>query len=44
LLETARRMTPEQRLDAQLQHTELVTALHHAGRAANARRLGKAKR
>ena len=44
LLEMARRMTPEQRLDAQLQHSELVTALHHAGRAANAKRLSRAKR
>jgi len=44
LLEMARRMTPEQRLDAQLQHNELVTALHHAGRAANAKRPNKAKR
>jgi predicted XRE-type DNA-binding protein len=35
LLDTARRMTPEQRLDAQLQHNELVTALHHAGQTAN---------
>jgi predicted XRE-type DNA-binding protein len=44
LLETARRLTPEQRLDAQLQHNGLVTALHHAGRAARISRQSKAKR
>lgn len=32
LLATARDMTPEQRLNAHLKHSELVTALHHAGR------------
>ncbi len=44
LLETAGRMTPEQRLEAHLQHNELVTALHHAGRTANAKRAGRTGR
>lgn len=29
---SVRKLTPEQRLDAQLRHSKLVTALHHAGR------------
>ena len=32
LLATARQMTPEQRLSAHLKHSELVAALHRAGR------------
>lgn len=32
LLATAREMTPEQRLIAHLEHSQLVTSLHHAGR------------
>jgi predicted XRE-type DNA-binding protein len=32
LLATARAMTPEQRLNAHLQHSELVTALYRAGK------------
>jgi predicted XRE-type DNA-binding protein len=32
LLATARQMSPEQRLNAHLKHSELVTALHRAGR------------
>jgi predicted XRE-type DNA-binding protein len=32
LLATAREMTPEQRLNAHVKHSELVTALHQAGR------------
>lgn len=32
LLATARGMTPEQRLNAHLKHSELVTSLHRAGR------------
>ena len=32
LLATARDMTPEQRLHAHLKHSELVTALHRAGK------------
>jgi predicted XRE-type DNA-binding protein len=32
LLATVRDMTPEQRLDAHLKHSELVTSLHRAGR------------
>jgi predicted XRE-type DNA-binding protein len=34
LLATVREMTPEQRLNAHLKHSELVTALHRAGRQA----------
>jgi predicted XRE-type DNA-binding protein len=34
LIATAREMTPEQRLNAHLKHSELVTALHRAGRQA----------
>jgi predicted XRE-type DNA-binding protein len=34
LLATVRGMTPEQRLNAHLKHSELVTALHRAGRQA----------
>jgi predicted XRE-type DNA-binding protein len=44
LLETARRLSPEQRLDAHLQHNQLVTALHHAGKAAVAMPPGKNKK
>lgn len=32
LLEAARQMTPEQRLKAHIQHSELVSSLHRAGR------------
>jgi predicted XRE-type DNA-binding protein len=32
VLATARAMTPEQRLQAHLKHSELVTSLHRAGR------------
>jgi predicted XRE-type DNA-binding protein len=32
LLATARQMTPEQRLNAHLKHSELVTSLHRAGK------------
>jgi predicted XRE-type DNA-binding protein len=32
LLASAREMTPEQRLNAHLKHSELVTSLHRAGR------------
>jgi hypothetical protein len=31
LTESARRLSPEQRLEAHLKHSELVTALHRAG-------------
>lgn len=34
LLATVRNMTPEQRLEAHVRHSELVTALHRAGRRA----------
>lgn len=38
LIESARRLTPEERLEAQLKHSELVTALHRAGQRAARRR------
>jgi predicted XRE-type DNA-binding protein len=44
LLDTTRRMTPEQRLDAQLRHNELVIGLHLAGQTLNSARAGKAGR
>jgi predicted XRE-type DNA-binding protein len=44
LLETARRLTPEQRLEAHLEHNQLVTALHQAGKVAMARPPGKKRR
>ena len=34
LLESARRLTPEQRLAAHVEHSKLMTALHHAGQRA----------
>lgn len=49
LARSEQRLTPEQRLDAQLRHSELLTALHRAGeahahRAATAtRRSGRAR-
>jgi predicted XRE-type DNA-binding protein len=36
LTQSARRLTPEQRLEAHLKHSELVTALHNAGQAHHA--------
>jgi hypothetical protein len=33
LIEDARRLTPEQRLNAMLEQTQLVSELHAAGRA-----------
>ena len=36
LTESAQRLTPEQRLEAHLKHSELVTALHNAGQAHHA--------
>jgi predicted XRE-type DNA-binding protein len=44
LNESFRRLTPEQRLDAFLEHNELVSELHAAGRAAERIRLQKSKR
>jgi predicted XRE-type DNA-binding protein len=44
LLDLARQMTPEQRLDAQLRHSELVTELHHAGRRLNDMRIRTRRR
>ena len=39
LLESARRFTPAERLEAFVEHNELLGALHQAGRAAEQRRL-----
>jgi predicted XRE-type DNA-binding protein len=44
LIERTRQLTPEQRLSAFLEHTQLVSALHHAGRAIEAARLSNARR
>jgi predicted XRE-type DNA-binding protein len=44
LVESTRRLTPEQRLDAFLEHSQLVSALHEAGRSAEAARVRKARR
>lgn len=40
LTDSARRLTPEQRLEAHLKHSELVTTLHRAGQAALRRARG----
>jgi predicted XRE-type DNA-binding protein len=37
LIEHARRLSPTERLEAHVRHTELVTALHRAGRARSAK-------
>jgi len=37
LADSARRLTPEQRLEAQFQHSKLVTSLHRAGERASRR-------
>jgi predicted XRE-type DNA-binding protein len=42
LHEGLRRLTPEQRLDAFLEHNQLVSELHEAGRAAEKARLKRA--
>jgi predicted XRE-type DNA-binding protein len=42
LHESLRRLTPEQRLDAFLEHNQLVSELHEAGRAAEKARLNRA--
>jgi predicted XRE-type DNA-binding protein len=44
LIERTRRLTPEQRLAAFLEHTQLVSALHRAGRATEAARVRNARR
>ncbi len=44
LIESTRRLTPEQRLDAFLEHSQLVSALHEAGRSAEAARVRKVRR
>lgn len=40
LAQSAWQLTPEQRLEAHLKHSQLVTALHDAGRASRSRRSG----
>ena len=44
LIVSTRRLTPEQRLDAFLEHSQLVSTLHDAGRSAEAARVRKARR
>lgn len=46
LVQSVRQLTPEQRLEAHLKHSELVTALHNAGaqHARKAARTGKRSR
>ncbi len=44
LIERTRHFTPEQRLAAFFEHTQLVSALHQAGHAAAAARLRSARR
>ena len=41
LMMRTRRLTPEQRLDAFLEHSQLVSELHEAGRAAEKARLNR---
>jgi predicted XRE-type DNA-binding protein len=43
LVDTARKLTPEQRLDAMLEQTQLVSELHDAGRGMQRRRVGRAR-
>jgi predicted XRE-type DNA-binding protein len=44
LIESARKLTPEQRLDAMLEQTQLVSQLHRAGKRAELTRARKAGR
>jgi predicted XRE-type DNA-binding protein len=44
LMESTRRLTPEQRLDAFLEHSQLVSELHEAGRSAEMARLRRSRR
>ena len=44
LVERTRRLTPEQRLAAFFEHTQLVSALHQAGHVPPATRVRKARR
>jgi hypothetical protein len=41
LLESGRRLTPAERLEAFVEHNELLGAVHQAGRAAEQRRVGR---
>jgi predicted XRE-type DNA-binding protein len=43
LIESIGRLTPEQRLDAFLEHNQLVSELHEAGRAAETARMNRGK-
>jgi predicted XRE-type DNA-binding protein len=43
LLESTRRLTAEQRLDAFLEHSQLVTEIHEAGRSAETARLRESR-
>jgi predicted XRE-type DNA-binding protein len=44
LIESTRRLTPEQRLDSFLEHSQLVSELHEAGRSAEMARLRQSRR
>ncbi|MEJ1961893.1 MAG: XRE family transcriptional regulator [Gammaproteobacteria bacterium] len=44
LIDAARRLTPEQRLNAMLEQTQLVSELHNAGRQMRGRRAARAGR
>ena len=41
LIQSEARLTPAQRLDAFLEHNQLLGVLHHAGRAAESQRVGQ---
>jgi predicted XRE-type DNA-binding protein len=43
LLQAERRLTPSQRLEAFLEHNQLLASLQHAGRAAELRRVQRAR-
>jgi len=44
LIESTRRLTPEQRLDSFLEHSQLVSELHEAGRSAEMARVRQSRR
>jgi hypothetical protein len=44
LIESTRRLTPEQRLDSFLEHSQLVSELHEAGRSAEMARVRRSRR
>jgi len=44
LIESTRRLTPEQRLDSFLEHSQLVSELHEAGRSSELARMRQSRR